>query len=111
MTEPANPAGPFTILERIKIAVEMLLQIRTVGLQQSLIEIALHKTVGRNIESFADVPAMIDADSGEIAAGEECITQMRRLRSLRIITDTRSILSCQLLKLRRHLGSEELRRK
>src|ERR1041384_2980529 len=100
MAEPANPAGPFSILERAEISIQMLLQFFSARMQQSLIEVALDESTRRNIERFTDVPSMIDTDAGKTCAGKERVTQVRRLRSFRVITDALSAAAGDALQLR-----------
>src|SRR2546425_3237369 len=110
MAEPANPTGPFTTGERFQIFSQMLLQIRGVGMQQSLIEITLDKSTRRNVERFANVPSMIDTDAGKLSASEERMTQVRGLRSFRVIADTLSVAAGNALQLRQNFGLEHCRR-
>src|SRR5437868_10169794 len=87
MPQTANPAGPGALFQRPEIIIEMLFQIVTRRVQQGLIEVALHKAAGRNIECCAYIPAMIDSDSSKAAIAEKRVAQMRRLRSFRIIAN------------------------
>src|ERR1043165_4765054 len=89
---------------------QMLFQIIRRRVQQGLIEIALDESVGRNIKRVTKVPAMIDADARQTSAGEERITQMRRLRSFRVITDTFSVAARNAPQLRHNFGLENCRR-
>src|SRR5581483_6243595 len=80
MTKAANPTGPFAILHRFQIAIKVLLQVLARRVQQSLIEVTLNETVGRNIERVAEIPRVIDADTQEFGS-DKPVLQMGRLRS------------------------------
>src|SRR3954462_12504082 len=65
MTQTTNPAGPVAAFQRREIIGQVLLQFIAGRVQESLIEVALHEPSGGQVERFANVPAVIDTDTGE----------------------------------------------
>src|SRR5205807_7208055 len=79
VAQTADPTGPRLIPKRREIASQELLQFVPFTQQQSLIEVALNKTVGKEIEGLAKIPTGINSDSGQATIHEKLITQVSRL--------------------------------
>src|SRR5262249_16458401 len=85
VSQAANPPGVLPLAQRLEIAAQLLFKIGAFSQQQSLIKVSLHKAVRKHPENLVQVPAMIHPDTGEQSIREQGVSQMRRLRPLRVV--------------------------
>jgi DNA-binding transcriptional regulator LsrR (DeoR family) len=88
VAQAANPSRPRLVHERFEISHQALPEFMRFTKQQGLIEVALNKTLAEEIEGFTHIPTGINPYSGEPSVSEQRITQVSRLSTLRVITDS-----------------------